>query len=198
MSESDSVACWELAAANKRERALSPSPDELEVIQLFDELRSPLLRYLLGFGLPAPDGEEVIQEVFLALFQHLRRGRSRQNLRGWVFRVAHNLGLKRRLARTREAALPSVDALAAAWTDPAENPEERLLSRQRHQRLQAILRALPEQDQWCLSLRAEGLRYREIAEVLDISLASVSASLTRSLARLSRADNPRCNKMVPD
>jgi hypothetical protein len=26
-----------------------------------------------------------------------------------------------------------------------------------------VLRALPEQDQWCLFLRAEGLRYREIA-----------------------------------
>jgi len=185
MSEPDSVARWELAAANKRERASSPTADELEVIQLFDELRSRLLRYLLGFGLPVQDGEEVIQEVFLALFQHLRRGRSRQNLRGWIFRVAHNLGLKRRLAGTREAALPSG---VAAWPDPAENPEERLLSGQRHQRLQAILRVLPEQDQWCLSLRAEGLRYREIAEVLDMSLASVSASLTRSLARLSRAD----------
>lgn len=195
MSEPDSVARWELAAADKSERAPSPTADELEVIQLFDELRSRLLRYLLGFGLSAPDGEEVIQEVFLALFQHLRRGRSRQNLRGWIFRVAHNLGLKHRLARTREAALPSVDALAVRgtvpfgdWPDPAENPEERLLSGQRHQHLQAILRALPEQDQWCLSLRAEGLRYREIAEVLDISLASVSASLGRSLARLSRAD----------
>ncbi len=186
MSEPDSVARWELAAANKSERAPSPTADELEVIQLFDELRSQLLRYLLGFGLQAPDGEEVIQEVFLALFQHLRRGRSRHNLRGWIFRVAHNLGLKRRLARTRETALPSGDALAATWPDPAENPEEQLLSDQRHQRLQAILRALPEQDQWCLSLRAEGLRYREIAEVLDMSLASVSASLARSLARLSR------------
>jgi RNA polymerase sigma-70 factor (ECF subfamily) len=132
----------------------------------------------------------VIQEVFLALFQHLQRGRSRQNLRGWVFRVAHNLGLKRRLAKAREATsvLASGEALAAIRPDPAENPEERLLSNQRYQRLQSVLRALPEQDQWCLSLRAEGLRYREIAEVLDISLASVSVSLGRSLARLSRAD----------
>jgi RNA polymerase sigma-70 factor (ECF subfamily) len=52
----------------------------------------------------------------------------------------------------------------------------------------AVLHALPEQDQACLYLRAEGLRYREIADVLDISLGSVSISLTRSLARLHRAD----------
>jgi RNA polymerase sigma-70 factor (ECF subfamily) len=184
------VSRWELRAGTKSERAPAPTADEQEVIQLFDELRNPLLRYLLALGLPAHEGEEVIQEVFLALFQHLQRGRSRQNLRGWVFRVAHNLGLKRRLARAREIAsvASEQEILAAAQPDPAENPEEQLLSSQRLQRLQAVLRALPEQDQWCLSLRAEGLRYREIAEVLGMSLGSVAASLGRSLARFSRAD----------
>jgi RNA polymerase sigma-70 factor (ECF subfamily) len=190
MTEPDSVARLELAAASKSERATAPTADEQAVIQLFDELRDRLLRYLLAFGLPPHEGEEVIQEVFLALFQHLQRGRSRQNLRGWIFRVAHNLGLKRRMARAREvvSAAGEQEFLAAAWPDPAENPEEQLLSSQRLQRLQAVLRALPEQDQWCLSLRAEGLRYREIGEVLGMSLGSVSASLGRSLARFSRAD----------
>ena len=153
MSESDSIAHWKLAVAAKSDRAPAPSGDEQQVIQLFDELRGPLLRYLLGFGVPAQDAEEVVQEVFLALFRHLQHGKSRHNLRGWIFRVAHNLGLKRRLAKTREA------SDAADRPDPAENPEEQLLSGQRRQRLQAVLHALPEQDRCCLSLRAEGLRY---------------------------------------
>jgi RNA polymerase sigma-70 factor (ECF subfamily) len=190
MAEPESVARWELAAGGRSQRAPAPTGVEQEVIQLFDELRGRLLRYLLGLGIPSQEGEEVVQEVFLALFQHLQRGRSRQNLRGWIFRVAHNLGLKRRLARTREAVhvSGSEQALAAARPDPAENPEQQLLSSQRQQRLQAVLRALPQQDQWCLSLRAEGLRYREIAAVLDMSLASVAASLGRSLARLGSID----------
>ena len=187
MSEPDSAARWELLAGEESGRAPAPTADERQVVELFDELRSRLLRYLLSLGLPAQDGEEVIQEAFLALYQHLQRGRSRQNLRGWIFRVAHNLGLKRRLARTREAA-PVLEAREALAPDPAENPEEQLLSSQRHKRLQAALHALPEQDQWCLALRAEGLRYRQIAEVLDMSLASVAASVARSLARISRAD----------
>ena len=59
---------------------------------------------------------------------------------------------------------------------------------ERQQRLLAVVRAMPEQDQCCLSLRAEGLRYRDIAEVLGISLGSVANSLERSLSRLTRAD----------
>jgi RNA polymerase sigma-70 factor (ECF subfamily) len=48
--------------------------------------------------------------------------------------------------------------------------------------------ALPKQDRMCLYLRAEGLRYREIANVLGMSLGAVSTSLTRSLERIGRAD----------
>src|SRR5215471_2640300 len=69
---------------------------ETEVTGLFDQFRPGLLRYLSSFGLLPEDGEEIVQEVFVSLFLHLRAGKSRSNLRGWVFRVAHNLGLKRR------------------------------------------------------------------------------------------------------
>jgi RNA polymerase sigma-70 factor, ECF subfamily len=75
--------------------------------------------------------------------------------------------------------------------DGDRNPEEQLHHRVRQEMLLAVVRALPEQDRSCLSLRAEGLRYREIADVLGISLGSVATSLARSLARLSRADGVR-------
>jgi RNA polymerase sigma-70 factor (ECF subfamily) len=142
-----------------------------------------LLRYLLAFGLPEHDGEEVIQEVFLALFEHLRGGKSRRNLRGWLFRVAHNLGLKRRMTVRQELLGDSTEQ----HCDPALNPEEQVASAQHQQRLRSVFKAMPEVDQRCLILRAEGLRYREIADVLNLSLGAVSLSLTRSIARLERA-----------
>jgi RNA polymerase sigma-70 factor (ECF subfamily) len=58
----------------------------------------------------------------------------------------------------------------------------------RHRLLVAIVRVLPETDRCCLYLRAEGLRYRDIAQALGISLGAVSLSLGRSLARLARAE----------
>jgi RNA polymerase sigma-70 factor (ECF subfamily) len=80
------------------------------------------------------------------------------------------------------------EVAAAAQVDPQPNPEQRLASVQRQKTLMATMRALPERDQYCLSLRAEGLRYREISEVLEMSLGAVANSLSRSLARLERAD----------
>jgi RNA polymerase sigma-70 factor (ECF subfamily) len=170
-------------------RSANPSEAESEVMQLFDEFRNPLLRYTLSLGLPLHDAEEVIQEVFLALFRHLQLGRSRKNLRGWIFRVAHNLGLKQRNAnQSLRNRMCAGESTAKNQFDPAPNPEEHLSNAQRQRRLMAVVRALPEADQNCIRLRAEGLRYREIAEVLGISLGSVSVSLTRSIERIIRAD----------
>lgn len=176
-------------AAGATEAPLSTGELEIEVISLFDRFRDRLLRYVLSFGIPVHDGEEIIQDVFLSLFQHLQRGRSRKNLNGWIFRVAHNLALKQRTANQKNKGTLALETGAAErHVDPGPNPEQRMASGQRQDRLFSVLRALPEQDQRCLYLRAEGLRYREIAEVLGMSLGAVSISITRSLARLERAD----------
>ena len=174
------------AIERTRSHPAKPSPLEEEVVGLFDQLQDRLLRYLLSLGLQAAESEEIVQEAFLALFQHLQRGKPRHNLRGWVFQVAHNLGLKQRKATQRNRQ----NLLEHHWTsmDHAPDPEQQLATNQRHMKLASVLQALPEQDRRCLSLRAEGLTYREIAQVLEISLGSVSLSLGRSLARFARAD----------
>lgn len=157
------------------------------VVSLFDQFRAPLLRYLSSFGLALPDSEEVLQEVFLSLFQHLRRGKSRENLGGWLFRVAHNLALKR-YSRTRRDSAARVEAgIEDVALDPSPSPEDQMATTQTRQRVLAVVRALPEQDRRCLFLRAEGTRYREIAKILDMSLGGVSLSLARSLGRIARA-----------
>ncbi len=166
-----------------------PSEIERDVIRLFDQFRDPLLRYALSFGIPIHDAEEVIQETFLSLFRHLLLGKSQRNLRGWIFRVAHNLALKQRHANKRLGEKVEHDrAIAERQPDPVPNPEERFFFTQRRSNLLAVVAALSEADQSCLRLRAEGLRYREISAVVGISLGSVSISLTRSLTRLMRAE----------
>jgi RNA polymerase sigma-70 factor (ECF subfamily) len=189
MHPTDSINGLPFPAAADAAPSAKPSEIERVVMELFEQFRDPLLRYVLSFGIPVHDAEEVIQEVFLSLFRHLQLRRSRKNLRGWIFRVAHNLALKQLYANQKLHAKTASDwTIAKEQLDPSPDPEEQLSSAQRRRRLLAIVRALPEADQGCLRLRAEGLRYREIAAVLGMSLGAVSISLTRSLARLIRAD----------
>src|SRR5262245_7420906 len=112
------------------------SPLESEVAGLFDRWRDPLLGYVVTLGLPVQEGEEIIQEVFLSLFQHLRQGKPRDNLRGWIFRVGHNLALKRRYASGRQ--FPVRDTLPEV-RDPALDPEQALAMKQRQALLQSVV-----------------------------------------------------------
>src|ERR1700677_5230809 len=109
--------------------AAKPSEAECEVIHLFEQFRNPLVRYVVSRGLSVHDGEEIIQEVFLALFRHLQLGKSRRNLPGWVFRVGHTLALKKRMSMSSAlGAGPAREAEVCA--DPAPNPEDQLASNQ--------------------------------------------------------------------
>ena len=157
------------------------------VLRLFDVHRDGVHRYVRALGIPDRDAEDVVQDVFLALFHHVARGRPRTNLRGWIFRVGHNLALRhlKREARRRRAGAH----LVSGWTaDAAPSPEDRYASRQRRVRLAAAVNALPVRERRCLQLRAEGLRYREIARVLGLSLGTVANTMARALARLRRVD----------
>lgn len=173
-------------ASSATDRDQAP-PLAKEIEALFDCWRAPLLGYVVTLQLPVEEAEEVVQDVFLSLFQHLRCGKSRENLRGWIFRVGHNLALKRRQALGRHLLQRVPDGLEDV-RDLAPNPETAVAVRQRQARLLAVVAALSERDRCCLHLRAEGLRYREIGKVLGISLGSVAVSLARSLERLRNAD----------
>lgn len=173
------------------ERSLRPSSLETEVVRLFDDLREPLFRYVMAIGLRIDDGEEIVQDVFLALFRHLKEGKPRTNLKGWVFRVGHNLALKRRLRNLRRDRLEGVDGITKDQAHPQLDPEEEFAVVQRRSRLVAVVETLPQVDRCCLYLRAEGLRYREIAGIVGISLGGVCLALSRSLARLADVDTRR-------
>ena len=108
-----------------------------EVLRLFDECAPRLRRYVRAFGLSAEATEDVVQEVFLQLFRHLQLGRSRANLRGWVFQVGHNLALKQRAKTTRrqKTESPWDAALFELLIDPGANPEQQLAEERRTRRL---------------------------------------------------------------
>lgn len=163
------------------ELTIAPVITRQSLAEAFTELREPVSRYLLALGLAVPEAEEVVQETFLRLCQHLDANGSQVNLRGWVFRVAHNLArdeYRRRQRRPTE----QLDVEEAG----GDTPEQQLLAKERTKRLEAALAQLPEHQQQCLHLRAEGLRYREIAEVLNAGVSTVADWIQRALKTLAK------------
>jgi len=155
-----------------------------EVGKLFEEARDDVYRYLLTLGLHPPRAQEATQEVFLRLYAALRKGEKLENPRAWVFRVAHNLGLKIRARQNSEA--PFDPQWGEQYGGQTGNPESELLERERMSRFHSAVEGLSEQQRRCLFLRMEGLRYPEIGSALGISASTVGEFLRRAMERLKK------------
>ena len=105
----------------------TPPVFEQTAVQFFDGMRAPLFRYLSGFPLSFHDSEDVIQEIFLDLFQQWLRGKPVQRSHASLFRAAHNLALKRRIrVRKENDESEPLGTTEESALDPALNPEDRV------------------------------------------------------------------------
>lgn len=161
---------------------------EEQIARLYDELRLPLFRYLLCMRIAPEEAEEVIQETFLRLYKHLHAGGREDNLRGWSYRVAHNLSSSRRKGRKFLAdTSPELwQQISASASDPGAGPEELLLRKEKMTRLHRDIASLSELQQNCIRLRVEGFRYREIAGILNVTTSTVAGSLRNAVEKLTR------------
>lgn len=155
---------------------------DAEVEQIYRDTRGSICSYLHYLGVSADRAQEVTQEVFLRLYQTMRKETIVENPRAWLFRVAHNLGLK---VRSRERAFRTVAPDWDRFAHPAGSAESALIDKERNVRVALAMEELSPQQKNCLYLRSEGLRYREIAEVMGISQSTVNEFLRRAIARLA-------------
>ncbi|MDZ4802456.1 MAG: sigma-70 family RNA polymerase sigma factor [Bryobacteraceae bacterium] len=168
------------------EQAVMSDTDALhgQVVEAYEDAREDVYYYVLTLGVSPAQAQEVAQEVFLRLFTTLRRGEEILNVRGWVFRVAHNVALKMR-AKEREYAV--LDGDSDRWASRDASPESRAIDNQRQERIRRALEDLSPQQRQCLDLRVSGLRYREIAETVGIGTSTVNEFLRRAIAKLRKA-----------
>jgi RNA polymerase sigma-70 factor (ECF subfamily) len=161
---------------------------EEQITQLFDELRGPLYRYLLCLGMRSAEADEIVQDTFLRLYRHLHAGGREDNLRGWVFRVAHNISVNE-LKRRKYVAVSKPEQWSEfnpSSADPAPTPEDLLLRKEKMARIHIAMSTLSEQQKECLYFRVEGFRYREIAEILGVTISTVAESLRRAIKKLTK------------
>jgi RNA polymerase sigma-70 factor (ECF subfamily) len=158
-----------------------------EATTLYGELRKPLLRYLVCLGLSGDEAQDVVQDAFLILHRHLAAGGSQENLRGWLFRVAHNQARNRQNRYDRNFGAGNEADLDAVSHEAT--PERAVLEKEKFQQLGKAMRSLTGSERECLLLRAAGLRYREIGEVLGIATSTVGDTVDRAVKKLAE----KCN-----
>lgn len=156
------------------------------IIDLYDDLRPSLCAYLCTLGVSSDQAEDVIQETFLRLVRHRFERSTHENLRAWLFRVAHNLSMdvhrsQRRWSHNKDEQSNSIIRRCA---DPGPTPEQQVIFDERRRQFENAFAQLTPKQRQCVLLRAEGFRYREIALTLGVSVQRVGELMQRSITLL--------------
>jgi RNA polymerase sigma-70 factor (ECF subfamily) len=140
--------------------------------------------YLTG---QSEDAFDLCQEVFVAAYANLGRLRAPENLRPWLFQIAHNTAYSHmRKERGREALQSEVDPRGVTPTvrlmdgAPWERAESKLL-------VEKALAALPVDQREAIILKIyRGFRFTEIAEIQDCPVSTVKTRVYGGFEQLRK------------
>lgn len=157
-----------------------------QALSLYDSLGPKLSQFLRRLGLNKDEIDDVIQESFLRLAGHLKQGaNSDDNLSSWVYRVARNLAMDvHRLNRREHEEVELEFEPKEEPVDPRANPEWVYLQKEQAKQLKAAMAQLTTQQYNSILLRTQGMRYREIGDLLGISEQRATHLVKRALQRL--------------
>jgi RNA polymerase sigma-70 factor, ECF subfamily len=175
--------------------ARSVGGDELAFARLVDRHQQRVLRTCERFLGNVAEAEEAAQEVFLKLFRRAGSLEVRGLLSTLLYRVAVNHCLnqlrRRKILRFVGFTVADEGGEARGVPEPMDGRPDALAeleARARWRVTRRAIAALPENQRAVLILaRFEGLSYRQIAEVLEISLGAVESRLFRAMRNLEAA-----------
>jgi RNA polymerase sigma-70 factor (ECF subfamily) len=171
-------AVGEVASEDARLVAAAQEGDRKAFGRLFEKYRGAAYQIAYRFLGRREDALDVVQDAFGKAFRALRTFRGGSGFKTWFFRVVTNRALDARRSRGVRQAGSLDAAVEPADRRPDSGPSRQAETQELKARLEAALEAVPETNRTAFVLFAVGeLSYREIAEVLNISIGTVMSRI---------------------
>ncbi|RKU35394.1 RNA polymerase subunit sigma [Candidatus Poribacteria bacterium] len=179
--------------------------DEALMLQLqagdlrsFDTLvkrwEKPLLNYCYRMVNDIALAEDLRQDVFLRIYRSAQTYRPMARFSTWMYRIATNLCLDTLTKQQRRKEIPMGTYLESAsegfdekLIDLSDAPDVALVKKETENRVRSALAHLPEDQRVVVTLRHyNGMRFHEIAEILECPISTAKSRMAAGMERLSR------------
>lgn len=170
--------------------------DERAFALLFDRHRRPLYNFILRSCSRRDVADELLQDVFLRVIKSAHSYKPSAKFTTWVYTIARNACIDAARRRSR-ADVYSLQNRIGSDDDDGETHQQRLVDGKAHSgsvdterrrfrdRLQTALETLPQEQREVFILREiSGLRFREIADVLDAKVPTIKSRMRYALKQL--------------
>lgn len=152
------------------------------IIEDYKKLVLPIKNKLYRFSLRivgnVAEAEDVVQEVFIKVWNKRSELGTYKNLEAWCMTLTKNLSIDKVRSKHRR-----VEGFKDGFDMPSHSasPYQAAAMSDTMSRIQSMMDDLPEKQRMIMQLRdIEGMSYKEIAEILDITLDQVKINLFRA------------------
>ena len=154
---------------------------------LYELLSEGLYRFSYSMVRSSEVAEEIVSDVFIKVWQMRSRLAEIDNLRVYLYTIARNFSLNY-LARTADGRVVGLDTLEGSIFVDGSDPADRCISADLANQMRRIVQQLPPQCRVIFQLvREEGLRYKEVADILELSPYTVRNQMAIAIQKLGEA-----------
>ncbi|MFH1279476.1 MAG: sigma-70 family RNA polymerase sigma factor [Candidatus Eisenbacteria bacterium] len=160
--------------------------DEGAFRALVERWERPVFAFLDRMVGSREEAQDLGQETFLRVYRQAKRYRPEGRFKSWLFRIAGNAA-RSRLRRNKILRWVPFDPSLHDRDSGGERPDRAAIRGETERAVRGALGKLPErQRQALVLLRFEGLRYKEIAEIMGVTVAAVDSLIQRAMAGLKK------------
>lgn len=164
------------------------SGDESAFRQVYGSFYKRLVQFAFAIVKTRESAEEIVEDVFVRIWQHRTSMPSIHNLRVYLYTATKNTALNYLSKKARESITEPFDHIQIELGDAGITPEEILITTEMYRKLQETVEALPPRCKMIFKLvREDGLRYKEIAEILNISVNTIDVQMAIAVRRIAAA-----------
>jgi len=153
-----------------------------EFTDLYEQYAPGILKLCMGYTGDRTQAEDLLQEVFLSVWNNMNKFRQEASWKTWIYRIAVNTCLT--YLRKRKLKTVDIDEHPVGQLQ-----EEKSNREQEVQLLYTCISKLPEADRLLISMVLEDQSYEEIAAVVDISVNNLRVKIHRIKKQLTEIYN---------
>jgi RNA polymerase sigma-70 factor (ECF subfamily) len=170
--------------------------EEPAIRTLVDRYQSRILRTARGFVRNDEDARDITQEVLIDVIRNIHKFRFQSGLNTWIYRITVNQSLNYLRNNKKRSNTISIDqsdenspgAVTRNLPDQGQlDPGQQMEQSDRSRTLHAAIESIPEKQRTAFVLyEYDDLSYKEISEVMNVSIPSVESLLFRARKNLQK------------
>ena len=164
--------------------------DENTWRELIDTLKDKMYKTAFSFVASYDDAEDIVQDVFVEVHKNINNFRADSSISTWIYRITVNKSLNflKKNKKTIQSSLVSETEIENNnYSAKIHTPSSILQQKETRKMIYQAIGKLPERQAMVFVMhKIDGRSYKEISEILEISVSSVESLMHRAKRSLQK------------